>query len=164
MASEDTQDLFIREMQTMEIFLVTKARKTAMTIEEYIQTRLLQGADPEVLKADLIKDLEEGGRIFGEFRNAIKATVGGAAGRIRDVSQFTFSENGLNLDYKWVAVLVNTCPDCMDRHGQVKSWDEWESEGMPRTGMTVCKENCKCVLIPADLTADDQAPIKREAK
>jgi hypothetical protein len=164
MANDDTKDLFLREMQTMEIFLTTKAKRTALTIEEYINSRLLQGADPEVLKADLFKDLEEGGRIFGEFRSAIKATVGGGIGRVRDVSQFTFSENGLNLKYKWVAVLVNTCPDCMDRHGEVKSWDEWEAEGMPRTGQTVCKENCKCVLIPAELTADDQAPIKREAK
>jgi hypothetical protein len=159
MANENTQDLFIREMQTMEILLTTKIKRTALTVEEYIQTRLLQGVDPEVLKADLFKDLDEGGRIFGELRNAIKATCIGNSTRLRDVAQF--AENGLDLKYQWVAVLVNTCPDCMDRHGQVKTWEDWEAEGMPRTGMTVCKENCKCMLVPAMKVEPDQAPIQR---
>jgi len=157
----ENEDLFIREMATMDIFLRTKAVKTAMTIEEYIQTRLLQGADPEILEADLLKDLNEGGRIFGELRSAIKATVVGNTARLRDTA--LFAENGLDIMYQWVAVMINTCPDCMERHGQVKTWDEWEAEGMPRTGMTVCKEHCQCMLVPADKTTKDQEPIKREA-
>ena len=162
MVNENTQDLFIREMQTMEILLVTKARRTALTVDEYIQTRLLQGADPEVLKADLIKDLEEGGRIFGEFRKAIKATVVGNTGRLRDIAQY--SENGMDLKYQWVAILVNTCPDCLELHGEIKTMDEWEASGLPRTGMTVCKENCKCMLVPAMKVEPDQAPIQRGEK
>ena len=41
-----------------------------------------------------------------------------------------------------------TCPDCKDRHNRVKTWDEWEEEGLPRTGATVCMQYCHCVLIP----------------
>lgn len=157
-------ELFIefldREIQAMEIFLAAKASKTAITLEEYIQTRILLGASKESIEADLVKDLEEGGRIFSEFRNAIRATSNGIINRVRDNA--VFSEVGIDTQYRWVAVLVNTCPDCLDRHNRVQKWDEWESEGLPRTGQTVCKENCRCVLLPSSTI--EIAPIKREKR
>lgn len=149
-----------REIQAMEIFLAAKASKTAITLEEYIQTRILLGASKESIEADLVKDLEEGGRIFSEFRNAIRATSNGIINRVRDNA--VFSEVGIDTQYRWVAVLVNTCPDCLDRHNRVQKWDEWESEGLPRTGQTVCKENCRCVLLPSSTI--EIAPIKREKR
>jgi hypothetical protein len=158
MASEIEIGLFEREMQTMDIFLIGKAKRTAATLEEYIAARAMQGVSLQVIEDELIKDLEEGGRIFGEFRNAIKATVKGSSSRARDVAQWV--DEGIDIAYRWSAVMVNTCPDCMDRHGEVKKWDEWEAEGMPRSGNTVCKENCKCVLIPAKFS--ELEPIKRE--
>lgn len=151
------KDFLAREIQTMEIFLTAKAAKTAISIEEYIQTRSVQGANLETLQDDLLRDLAEGGRIFGEFRNAIRATANGVVNRTRDNA--IFSSVGIATNYRWVAVLVNTCPDCLDRHNQVKSWDEWEAEGLPRTGQTLCKENCKCVLLEADNTETE--PIRR---
>ena len=151
-------ELINRELQTMQIFLASKAIQTSITIDAYIKTRLLNGVDPDVLKSELIKDLEEGGRIFGEFRNAIRATANGVSNRMRDVAQF--SELGVIKNYRWSAVMIKTCPDCMERHGQVKTWEEWESEGLPRTGHTVCKEYCRCVLLPAEMTMLE--PIVRE--
>lgn len=138
--------LLVRELATMDIFLRAKASRTSTTLEEYIQARLLQGATKESIREDLLTDLDEGGRIFGEFRNAIRATANGTINRTRDNA--IFSEIGTKTKYRWVAILINTCPDCLDRHGQVKSWEKWEDEGLPRTGQTVCKENCKCVLLP----------------
>jgi hypothetical protein len=149
-------------METLNIRLYAKAARTAITIEEYIQTRLNSGVSIETIQADLITDLNEGGRIFGEFRKAIKATADGNMTRIRDNAQF--AENGLDIKYQWVAVLVNTCPDCMDRHGEVKTWEEWETEGMPRTGATVCGDNCHCALIPARVVTDKLEPIQRGEK
>lgn len=141
------KDFMQREIETMEILLVAKASKTAITIEEYIQMRLKQGADPAVIEADLIKDLEEGGRIFGEFNNAIQATAKGVVNRTRDNA--IFADLGIATPYRWIAVLRNTCPDCLSRHNQVKTWAEWELEGLPRTGMTVCRDFCQCFLVPA---------------
>lgn len=150
-------DFMQKEIDTMEIFLVSKAQKTAITIEEYIQTRLKQGADPAVVEADLIKDLEEGGRIFGEFRNAIRATTTGVVNRSRDNA--IFADLGIDAPYRWIAVLINTCPDCLERHNRVQPWALWELEGLPRTGATVCKEHCHCFLVPA-INAEI-APIQR---
>lgn len=156
------EELLDSENETLNIRLNAKVSRTALTIEEYIQTRLNSGTTIDIIRDDLLKDLQEGGRIFGEFRRSIKATVHGNTTRIRDIAQA--SENGLeDTKYQWVAVLVNTCPDCMERHGQVKTWTEWEEEGLPRTGQTVCGDNCHCGLIPASVTTMDQQPIQRGA-
>lgn len=149
-----------RELNTLNIILATRLGRTALTLEEYIQIRQIQGATLEVIRADLLKDLKEGGRIFGEFKNALRPTFAGSVNRFRDIG--ALAEMGISNKYRWVAVLINTCPDCLDRHNQVKDWVEWEIEGLPRTGATVCKENCKCVLLPAEAT--ELQPIYREEK
>ena len=138
-----------KELATLEIVINGKIGRTLIALEEYIQMRQSQGATLDVIRADLLTDLEEGGRIFGEFKNAIKPTFAGSVNRFRDVG--LLAETGISLKYRWVAVLVNTCDDCLDRHNQVKDWGDWEIEGLPRTGATVCRENCKCVLLPDEI-------------
>jgi hypothetical protein len=154
--SDEMQNEFI----VLEVYIWASIQRTAITLEEYVKARLLQGTSLEIIKQDLMTDLNEGGRIFGEFKNSIKANAHGNIHRIRDDAEF--SELGIKGEYRWSAVLINTCPDCLDRHGEVKTWEEWEEEGMPRTGATVCKEHCKCILIPAD--SSELAPIKRNRK
>jgi hypothetical protein len=139
-----------KELDTLEILLAAKVGRTAITLKEYVDFRLAQGTDMGVIRADLMTDLAEGGRIFGEFRNALQPTFAGSLNRFRDVGSLI--EIGIEKDYRWIAILVNTCPDCLDRHGRTHTWAEWEKEGLPRTGATVCKENCKCALIPAEAT------------
>ena len=146
-----------RELQAMAIHLTTKVGRTALTIDEFIQSRLLLGATEEEISKMLLEDLENNGRIFSEFRRAIKSTARGSINRVRDIGYF--SEEGVDRNYRWSAVLVKTCPDCLARHGQVKTWEEWEAEGLPRTGATVCRENCHCVLIPEQFS--ELQPIKR---
>ena len=41
-----------------------------------------------------------------------------------------------------------------------KNYSEWEADGLPRTGVTVCKENCKCMLLPSGTAILD--PIQRK--
>jgi hypothetical protein len=138
------------ELKTLDILLVGKVSRTAITIDEYIDFRLSQGSTLDVIKADLLTDLNEGGRIFGAFSNMLKPTFAGSVSRFGDVGIKTIlGESG---QWRWSAVLVNTCPDCLDRHGRVQSMAEWEIEGVPRAGATVCAENCKCVLLPAEAT------------
>lgn len=159
--SDDRKDIIeeglLKELNTLEIVLTSKVEKTAITLEEYINLRLSQGVSEKVLEADLLKDLEEGGRIFGEFRNALKSAWAGSTGRLRDVGEL--AELGLDGLWKWCAVLVNTCPDCVERHNQVKTWNEWEMIGLPRTNATVCEQHCKCVVIPAEIVQAE--PVKR---
>lgn len=159
MANKEIADEAIKkELLSLDILLTAKVGRTALTLEEYIQFRISQGATLEIIKADLLTDLEEGGRIFGEFKNALKPTFAGSVNRFRDAG--VIGELGVVTSYRWSAVLINTCEDCLERHGQVKTWAEWEEEGLPRTGATVCRENCKCVLLPAEAT--ELQPIYRK--
>ena len=153
MADEELFDEFeARELETMNILLRSKASKSAITIDEFINLRLSQGASQDSIRDALLRDLREGGRIFGEFRSSIKATARGSINRVRDNS--IYSEYGVDRQYRWVAVLVRTCPDCLENHGSVKTWDEWEQSrfGLPRSGGTICRENCRCVLVISEAT------------
>ena len=158
MADENLfNELMAREMGILAINLTAEANTAAITLERFIQMRLLSGASPESIEAQLQDDLVNGGRIFGGFKNAIKSTAIGSTNRVRDVGYYSEFETTKN--YRWSAVLVNTCPDCLERHNQVKTWEEWEIEGLPRTGATVCREYCHCALIPDKFVAIE--PIKR---
>lgn len=157
MPADEFDQMLQIDVDSMRIFLKAKAQRTAVSISEFIETARLQGATKDQIRKLLLKDLEEGGRYFGEFRRAVQATSNGVINRLRDSAQF--AEDYQVEKYRWVAVLVNTCPDCIDRHGRVQTMDEWEEEGLPRTGFTVCKENCKCVLINADSAVLE--PVRR---
>jgi len=151
-----------RELETLEIYLWGASMRCTVSLQEYITASIAQGVSKEVIKASLLNDLETGGRIFGEFRNAVRATGTGSLNRFSDVAQF--NDRGVNTqDYRWVAVLSNTCPDCEARHGQVKTFAEWEVAGLPRAGQTVCKGYCKCVLSDPK-TTEMVKPIKREKR
>lgn len=149
-----------REAEAIAIFLEAKASRTSITIREFIQARLALGGDINDIKDQLLDDLENNGRIFSDFRRSIKATARGSINRVRDAGYYT--EFGVETRYRWSAIMVKTCPDCMDRHGQVKLWEEWEAEGLPRSGVTVCRENCHCVLVPSNFSRLE--PIKREPR
>jgi hypothetical protein len=146
-----------RELQTLDILLLAKVQRSSTTIGEYIAFRQMQGATLDIIRQDLLTDLNEGGRIFGEFRRSMTATFTGSTNR--------FADGGLNIvlgteDMRmWVAVLINTCPDCLERHGQIKSYAEWEAEGLPKAGATVCAEHCHCVLLPSNIAVLE--PIMR---
>lgn len=70
-------------------------------------------------------------------------------------------QQAIELKLRWVCALVNTCPDCIIRHGEVNVLADWESVGMPGTGWSVCGGNCRCQLVPAELVGDDVNKLVR---
>jgi len=145
-----TEESINKEIETLNIILTAKVERTAITLQEYIDMRLSQGDTLKVIREDLLTDLEEGGRIFGEFKNALQPTFAGSTSRFGDVGQL--AELGMSGKRRWVAVLINTCPDCLDRHKwPAMTWAEWEEEGLPKSGATVCAQSCHCVLMPAEI-------------
>ena len=62
--------------------------------------------------------------------------------------------------FTWIAALVNTCLDCLPRHGEQALMSEWEGQGLPGTGWSVCGDHCQCGLMPSDL-AGDVSPLQR---
>ena len=106
----------------------------------------------------LASDLEHGGRIFGGFRNNVKR---GVVSGIMQGSRFGQDEvYGNSVSFRWVSVgSSKICVDCQDRIGQIATWEQWESLGLPATGFSVCKEFCYCQLVPEDIEIDDRVVI-----
>lgn len=84
-------------------------------------------------------------RGLAAIEEGVSAVVRGAAGQ----TQLT-----------WVCALVRTCPDCLPRHRDTRSMEEWAAEGMPGTGWSVCGEHCMCQLVPEEQGRDIE-PLRR---
>lgn len=164
MANEKFFNLkYQRSLKSMEVSLVAAAQRATASLNEIIDKMTLSGMTPAAIEANLAADLADGGRVFGEFRRAVKATTEGTIGRVS--TDAAIAEFGVDPNFTWIAALVNTCQDCLPRHGEAKSYAEWEDAGLPRTGWSVCKENCQCVLLPEEMAKgrnELRAPLDRK--
>ncbi|QDP61173.1 MAG: hypothetical protein Unbinned3325contig1000_58 [Prokaryotic dsDNA virus sp.] len=107
------------------------------------------GVDEQSIIGVLSQDFNTNGRIFGELKNAIKRGVVGG------INQAFRRAGEMGKSLKWVTMSKNPCSDCKKRAGEVDTWDNWESRGMPSSGWSICKEYCYCQLMPADMDIDD---------
>ena len=95
-------------------------------------------------------DLANNGRIFGEFRNTIKRGIVSSVMQASRMGQDRV--HGDRMRFRWVSVgTPKICGDCTSRIGEVRSWEEWESLGLPASGFSVCKEFCYCQLVPEEI-------------
>ena len=95
-------------------------------------------------------DLAANGRIFGEFRNTIKRGIVSATMQASRIGADRVY--GDSMMFRWVSVgTPRICPDCEERIGEIRSWEEWEAFGFPASGFSVCKEFCYCQIVPEDI-------------
>ena len=103
-------------------------------------------------------DLATNGRIFGEFRNTIKRGIVSATMQASRIGQDRIY--GDSVAMRWVSVgTPKICPDCEMRIGEIRSWDVWESLGLPAFGFSVCKEFCYCQLVPESVPMPDSLSV-----
>ena len=135
--------------QALQVNLQAKATRTALTLTEFIESQKAAGVADDVLERVLLEDLTTGGRIFGEFNRGLGLDISGRLSQLSN--EATQVELGVEDDTEmtWIAALVNTCPDCLPRHGQTDTLANWELAGKPGTGWSVCRTNCQCQLLPA---------------
>ena len=122
---------------------------------------ILRGAgvgDREIIRI-LDADLRTGGRIFGELRVLIKrGIVGGIMQGFRIGQDNIYGDSVM---MRWVSVgSPKICDDCASRIGQIDTWANWEAEGLPASGFSVCKENCYCQLVPENIPIDDKVIVQ----
>ena len=124
---------------------------------EILRFRQANIGDAEITRI-LSDDFTTRGRIFGEFSNNLRR---GVVSGIMQGSRFGQDEvYGNSVSFRWVSVgSSKICVDCQDRIGQIATWKQWESLGLPATGFSVCKEFCYCQLVPEDIEIDDRVVI-----
>lgn len=152
-------------LESLEVVLAarisTSASITVLRLDEIINTMIQAGMSKDSVRDVLLADLREGGRIFGEYRNAIKNTVGQAVTNTSaEAEKFVYNEKGVK-SFRWVTAGNNVCVDCAERAGRIENFSYWELAGLPRSGFSVCGANCNCRVVPASYTEKDITEIKR---
>ena len=138
----------------LEAYILTQIESlffdvTTFTNEINKQVSLLtaNGLSQKQIASVLSNDLKNGGRIFGQLKNNTKAKVVETVNQSSKIGQE--SEYSGNEKFAWVTVGGHkVCLDCEGRTGMIMTYDQWETEGLPGTGWSVCQGYCYCVLDP----------------
>lgn len=132
--------------------LATASSKTVLDLQGIITQMRASGMSDDAIKTFLVNDLREGGRIFGQYKNAIKNTVGNAVSFSSRVAQKEVYESAGVQRYRWVSLSrtenKEPCPDCAEREGNIGTWEFFTTIGLPQSGFSVCQFSCNCVLEP----------------
>jgi len=150
----EEKKLILDEFKTITLGeLVIESEKQALTLRKYIQNLVRSGTSGDVIKETLLRDLREGGQIFGSFRAQFKATVyknvESATNKGMQVAQV---EKGVIL-YDWLPEFSErTCQDCINRSQMsARSMKDWEIIGIPGSGVTICGDKCRCRLVASSV-------------
>ncbi len=128
-------------------------------IEQEIGILRTAGMSDAGIIRTLSADFDTGGRIFGEYSRAIKRGI--VLGIMQGFRVGQDAIYGDSVKFRWVSVgSPRICPDCESRIDEVLTWNEWEAEGLPASGFSVCKENCYCQLIPEDIEIENPTIVQ----
>ena len=140
-------NIFTNEMSKQTAIMMGNGMSGAQ-IQTIMQQQLATGTGP-----------------FGQLQNNTKAKVTETINQSSRKGQETeYSDKD---KFAWVTVGGHkVCMDCDGRSGQVRTYGEWEGDGLPGSGWSVCKGYCYCVLDPTGKTGKrvkvDTSKIKPE--
>jgi hypothetical protein len=111
------------------------------------------GRSQDTIRASITTDIANGRLGVGQLRSQINDETEKLQQRF--LGQATSDEmNTLDDELlMWYSIGRNTCKDCIARHGTVQTDDEWNIDGQPAMGQTICRTKCQCKLVPVDIAA-----------
>ena len=122
----------------------------ANRINKTAQTQAAAGIAGTATQGMLATDMLTGGRVFGELRNSIKESLVEGINQSGQAGSFQAYDPDEETLFVWVTVAGHKiCADCAPRGGEQRKLREWENEGMPGTGWSVCGGHCYCILDPS---------------
>ena len=134
-------------------------------VTKAIRTQGASGMSAAAISAGLANDMATGGPIFGEIRNTIKGSLVEGISQTGRAGSFEAYDADDKTMFMWVTVAGHkVCLDCAPRGGQEKTLKEWEQEGMPGSGWSVCKGYCYCILDPSGKISPRLQMEARDAK
>ncbi len=139
---------FVRALAVMGVQVdLAELQANADAVFERIAAAARQGVQ---LAPGAEQSLDKG--IDSAFDRALEIVLKGIGGGVReDILR------RVRADEIWIAVADgNTCGDCLDRHAEVRTHDEWLSYGLPRSAALQCGRRCRCELLP--YRGDKNAP------
>ena len=130
--------------------LVYDAEVFGQRINKTVQTRGARGISLSNISGSLATDMQNKGRIFGELKNSIKESLVEGVNQSGQAGTFQAYDPDEKTIFTWITVAGHKiCGDCSPRGGQKATLAEWEEQGMPATGWSVCGGYCYCILDPS---------------
>lgn len=130
------------------IELSREANSTQMGLDSYIAT-----LEASAISEESIREMVFGGgsKVASTFTEAYKRkivsiidqSINKAWGDGMTARQALEGKQRL---FTWRVESAKPCPDCSARNGQKRSLSEWQLAGLPRSGWSLCRKNCKCIL------------------
>jgi hypothetical protein len=159
-------------LERLAELLSTKKEAWSATVSEFVTTRRAGGMSDEAIFRALREDLDNDGPIFTSLRSRVEQAFASSLEELGNEVQKTeweieFGDKLDEQDWMWVATLENSCPDCVENHGEVKTLKEWEEEGVPNIAPTICtlRSVCRCSLVPMEaMSAEDKQSVIEPVK
>ena len=157
------------DTERMQVYVGTalsmRVDETVNNMDLAIRGMQMAGMTDEQIKAVLLNDLNNAGRIFGTFRTGVRTIL-------KEAVQLASTDGSLQKygeakvkRWKWIVVSQNPCPDCIRRHGRVETMAHWRDVGLPGSGFSICQQFCQCRLVPGTYTgAGLENPVIRQRK
>ena len=130
------------EVETMLLGVMDKmiydVKTFSNSLEKTVFSMTQAGVAPNMIKETLANDMTTGGSIFGKLRNDTKASIVDGITQSAKMGQYENYDLNKGL-FAWVAVGGHKiCGDCDGRAGKTATFQEWEAEGLPGSGWSVC--------------------------
>ena len=122
----------------------------ANRITKTSQTQAASGVATSITNGGLAADMVTAGAVFGELRNSIKESLAEGINQSGRAGSFQAYDPDEETLFTWVCVAGHKiCQDCAPRAGLQAKLSDWESQGAPGTGWSVCGGHCYCILDPS---------------
>lgn len=162
----DFEKVVNESAEILEFRFAEEGQKAAISMRSLVNRLQAQGISRERIRDALLNDLVSDGAIFGTYNRGVQRLVGGHIGAlsIKSAREIFIDQFNESFEETWVCVLVNTCRDCIPRHGRTERSEVWDLLGRPPEWGSVCDPNCQCQLIPKVLTENRRElmePLRR---
>ena len=130
--------------------MVYDADVFANRITKTSRTQAASGIATSITRGQLAADMATTGAVFGELRNSIKESLAEGINQTSRAGSFQAYDPDADTMFTWVCVAGHRiCKDCAPRAGLRAELKDWEAQGMPGTGWSVCGGHCYCILDPS---------------
>lgn len=134
--------------------LKKEVRITRNEIEEFFQNARASGRTKKETLAELVKIGKNDGGILKGFKKRARRVAEDAARReAQERATAEYRKMAKPGEFwEWIAISAQPCPDCVARAGRKLKYLQWVKIGLPGHGRTVCRQSCKCQLVPVTIS------------
>jgi len=141
------------DIESLELIIGAQMDKAVADFKTSIKTRMItlqaSGMSRDAAIATLTAEQGAGASIaVNTYKNAMKnLTQNAVRGASNAQMMSRYEQTNVEL-FRWVTVSGNPCPQCLSRQGELLTLRGWQEAGFPKSGFSVCDDNCKCILVP----------------